>query len=239
MEDVPSVIAYSDFAAPGCGEMVVGFDLDATLIDTTPAIAATLAEAARRVGVTLDIPRLIDGLGPGLRDLLESQVSPEIAARLAACYREVYRLKGIQYARALPGAAAAVAAVRRRGGRLIMITGQREDTARLHLARERLPVAEVIGSAGGASEKRSALLAHGVLVYVGDQPTDIAAAVGARATAVAVATGRHTRDELGSADVVLDSLEEFPAWFAAFRPLSDERLPLANVRTERPHGRST
>jgi phosphoglycolate phosphatase len=52
-------------------------------------------------------------------------------------------------------------------------------------------------------------------VYVGDSPPDMAAAVDAGARAVGVATGSFSRDDLAGAgaDVVLDSLAGFPAWY--------------------------
>ena len=51
--------------------------------------------------------------------------------------------------------------------------------------------------------------------YVGDSPPDMAAAVRAGARAVGVTTGSFSRDDLAGAgaDVVLDSLAAFPAWY--------------------------
>jgi phosphoglycolate phosphatase-like HAD superfamily hydrolase len=53
---------------------------------------------------------------------------------------------------------------------------------------------------------------------VGDTPPDSAAARVAGATAIAVATGPWSADELRAegADVVLDSLSDFPRWLDAF-----------------------
>ena len=53
-------------------------------------------------------------------------------------------------------------------------------------------------------------------VYVGDTLPDVHAARSAGARAVGVATGPVAADELraAGADVVLDSLAEFPAWLA-------------------------
>ena len=51
--------------------------------------------------------------------------------------------------------------------------------------------------------------------YVGDTPPDMAAAVLAGVRAVGVATGSFTGEDLADAgaEVVLDSLEGFPAWY--------------------------
>jgi phosphoglycolate phosphatase len=53
------------------------------------------------------------------------------------------------------------------------------------------------------------------VAYVGDTPPDMAAAAQADARAVGVATGSFTAEALAAAgaEVVLDSLAAFPAWF--------------------------
>ena len=55
---VPSEVAASPVRLPqhrlaAVRELVVGFDLDMTLIDSRPGIAATWAELARRTGADL------------------------------------------------------------------------------------------------------------------------------------------------------------------------------------------
>ena len=51
--------------------------------------------------------------------------------------------------------------------------------------------------------------------YVGDTPPDMAAAVQAGVRAVGVTTGSFTAEDLAGAgaEVVLDSLDAFPAWY--------------------------
>jgi phosphoglycolate phosphatase len=60
-----------------------------------------------------------------------------------------------------------------------------------------------------------ALAAVRAVAYVGDTPPDMAAAVQASARAVGVATGSFTGEDLADAgaEVVLDSLTGFPAWY--------------------------
>jgi phosphoglycolate phosphatase-like HAD superfamily hydrolase len=64
-------------------------------------------------------------------------------------------------------------------------------------------------------EKAAVLRRVAASVYVGDSPPDMAAAVAAEVRAVGVATGSFTRDDLAraGAEVVLDSLTAFPAWY--------------------------
>lgn len=78
----------------------------------------------------------------------------------------------------------------------------------------------------GAHEALAAVRVHGpekaavlrrlrAVAYVGDTPPDMAAAVQAGARAVGVTTGSFTGAELAGAgaEVVLDSLAGFPAWY--------------------------
>ena len=68
-------------------------------------------------------------------------------------------------------------------------------------------------------EKAAVLSRIKAAVYVGDSPPDMAAAVEAGARAVGVATGSFSRDDLAraGAEVVLNSLEGFPAWYRAIQ----------------------
>src|SRR5215217_9770669 len=61
---------------------------------------------------------------------------------------------------------------------------------------------------------------HGATIYVGDHLGDIQGAKAAGAIAVGVTTGPCSRAELEDegADVVFESLEEFPEWFASVPP---------------------
>src|SRR5262249_37514849 len=112
---------------------------------------------------------------------------------------------------AMPGAHDAIAAVRERGGRVVVITSKNAPNARLHVEALGLDVDEVVGWAYGDG-KRDALLTHGASAYVGDFEHDMRAARAAEVTAVGVMTGPSTSDELyaAGADVVLADLHGFP-----------------------------
>jgi phosphoglycolate phosphatase len=68
-------------------------------------------------------------------------------------------------------------------------------------------------------EKAAVLNRINAAAYVGDSPPDMAAAVQAGVRAVGVATGSSSSDDLAraGADVVLDSLAGFPAWYQTVR----------------------
>ena len=116
----------------------------------------------------------------------------------------------------LPGATEAFAAVRGRGGQIVVITGKYEPNAHLHLNHLGLVADAVVGWVW-AQEKATAMVTHGAGIYVGDHPADMAAARSAGAImAVGVLTGNHTEAELSEAGahVVLADLTGFPVWLA-------------------------
>jgi len=205
--------------------LVVGFDLDLTLIDSRPGIAATYRALAARTGVFIDADAAVRRLGPPLEMELGLWFPAERVAGAAELFREMYPDYAVSGSPALPGAMEAFTAVRDRGGTVVVITGKYEPNARLHLNHLGLTAEAVVGWAWGA-DKTIAMRAHGAIVYVGDHPADMAAAravadeadeAGLVVAAVAVATGDHGPAELLSAGAhaVLTDLTEFPAWLDA------------------------
>jgi phosphoglycolate phosphatase len=197
--------------------LVVGFDLDLTLVDSRHGIAATYRALAAATGVYIDADATVTRLGPPLAVELAFWFPPAEVEAAVDHYRRLYPATGIETSPALPGAAAAIAAVRDRGGEVVVITGKYEPNARLHLRHLGIPVDTVIGQAWAAG-KVDAMREHGVNVYVGDHPADMASAVRAGAHPVGVLTGSHTASELveAGADAVLESLIEFPAFLDAY-----------------------
>ncbi len=198
--------------------LTVGFDLDMTLLDTRPGIKATYDVLAAETGTVIDSDLVVSRLGPPLVRELANWYPPERLEAVADRYRELYVEHAIAPTRELPGALAAVAAVRAAGGRVLVITGKWEPNARRHLDAIGLEVDALVGDLW-AETKGEALRAHGADVYVGDHLGDIRGARAAAAVAVGVATGPYSAAELAGAgaDAVLGDLTEFPAWLAAHR----------------------
>jgi phosphoglycolate phosphatase len=117
----------------------------------------------------------------------------------------------------MPGAVAAVEAVRAAGGRPVVVTAKYAPNAQLHLAQVGID-AEVRGWLW-AEAKAEALIEYGASVYVGDHLGDVRGARMAGALSVAVTTGPCDAAELraAGADVVLSDLTEFPDWLAGHR----------------------
>lgn len=194
--------------------LTVGFDLDMTLIDPRPGMAAVMNAVGAESGHALDGERFAANLGPPLdmvyRDFgVPEDEIPALVARFRALYPEIV----IPATVALPGAAQALAAVRELGGTTIVVTGKYRANAALHLAALGWEVDHLFGELWAAG-KAEALKLHQAAVYVGDHVGDMRGAKAAGAKAVGVVSGPCTRRELADegADVVLASLAEFPDW---------------------------
>jgi uncharacterized protein len=197
--------------------LVVGFDLDMTLIDPRPGVVASFRAVTAETGIAIDGDLVASRLGPPLEVELANWVAADRIDELADSYRAHYATIGVDGTSLLPGAVEALAAVRRHGGRALVVTAKNQANARATLDRLELEVDEVIGNRWGAG-KGEVLLERGATVYVGDHTADMLAATTANATAVAVTTGADSQAELreAGADVVLADLSEFPGWLAAY-----------------------
>lgn len=195
--------------------LAVGFDLDLTLIDTRPGFGAVLEVLGAELGVAFPVAEMTSRLGPPLDHLLAPHLAPEAIAGSIDRFRTLYADHAITTVPLLPGAAAAVSAVREAGGRVVVVTGKFAPNARRHLDHLDVDHDVLAGEVWGVG-KASALLSEGCSIYVGDHVHDVEGARAAGATSVSVLTGGCSRDELVAAgtDVVLDDLTAFPGWFA-------------------------
>ncbi len=184
-----------------------------TLIDTRPGIAATLAELARETGVALDLDALTARLGPPLDHMLAPYYPAEQIPALVDRFREHYPRLAIEPTLDLLGAREALAAVRRLGGRTVVVTGKHAPNAALHVDALGFEIDHLAGGVWGVG-KAAVLVEHGASVYVGDHVHDVEGAHAAGALSVSVLTGGSSEAELRAAgtDVVLPDLSTFPAW---------------------------
>ena len=197
--------------------LVVGFDLDMTLIDSRPGIAATYDALSAETGVYVDSAAAVTRLGPPLAEELGRWFPTGRVEAMADRFRALYPAHAVEPTALLAGAREAVAAVHRHGGRVVVVTAKYEPNARLHLEHLGLDVDEVVGWHWGPA-KGSALRERGATVYVGDHIGDVEGARVAGAVSVAVATGPVPAEDLraAGADVVLDDLGGFPEWFDTY-----------------------
>ncbi|GAA3543032.1 HAD family hydrolase [Nocardioides daeguensis] len=197
-------------------DLVVGFDLDLTLIDTVPGFRDVLRELGRELGVDFPVEEMTQRLGPPLELLLAPYLP---AAQIPAAgdrFRALYPDHAIANVPVLPGAHEAIAAVRRHGGRVVVVTGKYGPNAQLHLDHTGLDVDLLEGWVWGVG-KAEALRREGASIYVGDHVHDVEGARAAAVTSVSVLTGGCSAEELCAAgtDVVLPGLGDFPGWLDA------------------------
>jgi phosphoglycolate phosphatase-like HAD superfamily hydrolase len=196
--------------------LVVGFDLDMTLIDTRPGFAACLRALEEETGLSLPVEDLVGRLGPPLDLMLAPHVpdaTTDDLAALVARFRRLYPTIAVGPTPAFDGAHESLAAVRRHGGRSLVVTGKFTPNALLHVEALDLDVDEVVGGVWGPG-KGPALVEHGARLFVGDHVHDVEGAEAAGILCVGVTTGGCPADELtqAGAHVVLDSIADFPAW---------------------------
>lgn len=196
----------------GDHRFVVGFDLDMTLIDSRPSVEVALDALAAETGEPIDVHHIVSTLGPPLEAVLAPWFAGD--ALDAACnrYREIHGAL-LHLTLPMPGAVAAVGAVRHRGGQVLVVTSKFEPHAWTSLRTIGITPDALVGWRFGAA-KGEALREHRAQAYVGDHVADVAAARAGGVISVSVATGSTTRQALREAgtDVLLPDLLAFPEW---------------------------
>jgi phosphoglycolate phosphatase len=190
----------------------VGFDLDMTLVDSRPGIHAAYRALTAKTGVFVDADLAVTRLGPPLRRELSEWFPAADVEEAVTTYRALYPEYAIAPSVPTPGALAALAAVRERGLRVVVVTSKQGRLARLHLDHLGMVVDELAGDLF-AEGKAAALTEHGVRWYVGDHVADMVAARTAGVPGIGVTTGPCSADELRTAGAahVLPDLTAFPA----------------------------
>ncbi|MDO9494244.1 MAG: HAD family hydrolase [Nocardioides sp.] len=193
--------------------LVVGFDLDMTLIDTVPGFGAVLEVLGSELGVTFPVLEMTAKLGPPLETLLSGHLDEDAVGPAGDRFRELYPAHAIASVPVLDGAHEAIAAVRRHGGRVLVVTGKYPRNAELHVEHLGLDIDLLEGWVWGIG-KADVLRREGAAIYVGDHVHDVEGALAAGVLSVSVLTGGCTREELEAAGthVVLDGLGDFPSW---------------------------
>ena len=134
--------------------LVVGFDLDMTLIDTRPGISAVWDALSAETGVAIDSAAAVSRLGPPLDEELAVWFPEADRAAAGDRFRALYPSLAVEPVPVLAGAREAVAAVRRHGGTVVVVTGKYEPNARLHVEHLGLDVDHVRGLAVGPGQGR-------------------------------------------------------------------------------------
>ena len=204
------------------------FDLDGTLTDTVPLIAAGVSQALNEFGVACRPEQVVPYIGVPLVDSIQ-RLAPELAAseRFPELLR-LYRSRVIETIAAagsdllLPGVTELLSALRTDGWMVAVVTAR--QTAAAHRVLDAAGISDavdlVIGTdqvAKGKPAPDCAFLAMerfgtqpANTWYIGDAATDMQMAVSAGIPGLGVTTGAGTREDLlaAGARAVVDSADE-------------------------------
>ena len=122
----------------------IGFDLDMTLVDSADGIVASVQYVVAQYGVEADGGEIRSTIGLPLDHVFPRWLPDEPYDVLLAAYRAHYREHGIPLTRAMPGAAEAIATVRERGDRVLVVTAKYGAVADLALQAAGLDADEVV-----------------------------------------------------------------------------------------------
>lgn len=163
------------------GLRAVLFDLDGTLVDSMPSIAAALLQTLAEFGHTTTAEAMMEAAGPSMTLLIQhlTGVAGEQAETIYASYLETYYGAFLTQATPLDGAEPLLDRLAAAGVALAIVTSKREDGARSLLAHlgwsERFPV--VVGRETATAIKPAPEPALHALAAL-DLPVDAAAFVG-------------------------------------------------------------
>jgi len=197
--------------------LVVGFDLDLTLVDSHERIISAYIRALGDLGVQVSREELTPHLGMPLSDTAVAVGAAVDADALVLRYRHYYDEPDAPRTLEMPGALGALRAVRAAGGRTVVVSAK--FTPAVHQALAEAGLSDLADGVYGelfARDKATALIAEGATIYVGDHPGDMAAAHAAGAYAVGVTTGANDEAALlaAGADLTVADLDTFVAWVA-------------------------
>ena len=208
----------------------VFLDLDGTLVDPKPGITDTVRYALRELGQP--VPRADDlhwVIGPPLLESFATLGVPDPQEALDL-YRVRYTAGSMYDTEVYPGIPAALAALKARGDRLVLMTAKPHVYARK--ITERLGLAAWLDAQygpelDGTRNDKAELLGHAMAelgvapvqaVMVGDRRHDIAAARANGIGSLAVAWGYGMAEEWREADTVCKRVPDLPDAITSLLP---------------------
>jgi phosphoglycolate phosphatase len=184
------------------GIEAIAFDLDMTLVDSRPVSQRALERLVYEYGAQLDIDKLMSAYGLPLPRWLPTNIDGALFRTLQA--------QDIALAVALPGAGAALAAVRQASARVVVVTSAPLAIAVGMLEAAGLDADGLYPDAWGA-QKVEPIRAENCWAFVGDHPDDMHA--GRQAGVIAIGVNSGTSRPIG-AQIEFDDLTAFPSWLA-------------------------
>ena len=205
------------------------FDLDGTLVDSLPGIAASLNRSLSAHGLLEHpLPTIRSFIGNGLRNLVQrsapADAPPALLDSLVANFKHDYDLTWPQGTTLYPGILDMLDILRQRGFPLAVLSNKTHDFT-VAISRTLCPEIYFVGVLGqqeGIAHKphpAGALQLAATLgsppancVIIGDSSIDMATAANAGMQAIAVAWGFHDRHQLldAGATRIIDHPSELP-----------------------------
>ena len=210
----------------------IAFDLDGTLIDTAPDLAASLNAVLAEQGlapVSMEAARTM--VGHGAKAMIERgyaatgiPLPPEATPRFVERFIEIYRARIADESRPFPGCLEALEALEDAGAVLVVATNKRTDLAvavieALGMTRHFAAIVGADMAPAAKPDARHILFAveeadgdPEMAIMVGDSATDVNGAKNAGVPVIAVSFGYtdFPAAELG-ADVVIDRYDDLLA----------------------------
>ena len=198
----------------------VVFDLDGTLLDTVPDIAAAMNRALSACGLPTHEQKTVETfLGNGIRDAVLKAVpagtGEEVISRVLDLYRDDYVAHCTEKTVLYDGIREMVGEFVRRGIRLVVLSNKTEATAQ-KIVRHFFPAGEFTAAFGRVPERPlkphvdaakpvmdTLKLRPEEIAYVGDSNTDILFARAVGMLPVATPWGYRSREELVEAGAEL------------------------------------
>ena len=208
------------------------FDLDGTLVDSLPGIAASLNRSLTAHGLPGHSDAAIRSfVGDGLKTLVQRAApaaDPALLASLIALFKKDYELSWSQGTRIYPGIHQMLEELQQDGYHLGVLSNKTHDftVAMVRAVFPRIHFARVLGQQDGTRHKPhpdgalqiAATLgtAPATCVIIGDSSIDLETAANAGMQAIAVSWGYHDRARLLAAGAtrILDHPAELPDMLA-------------------------
>lgn len=213
-------------------EFSVGFDLDMTLVDSAESIAESIVATASHFGVEYPLAAAAATVGQPLPTAFAAYLPEQQLSAAVGYFHDHYVEHGVGRTTALAGADQLLRTVAQLGGRSVVVTGKRTETARAALQAAGLTVHEVVGGHYGVA-KAAVLQNHGVQAFVGDHIGDMHAAVAAGVIPIGLTS--HTDDEqalrAAGATIVCSDLDGVSGWIGDWVLAQRTAALLDNLRS--------
>jgi phosphoglycolate phosphatase len=168
-------------------ERIIGFDFDQTLADSAAGIENCLQQTCLTYGAEVEksVLEKLARSGLKLEAMLQGIIPKESLSRARDTFMEAYPELGISGTSPMPGAIQLIQRLRTAGHKLVMISAKSSRNLELSMKHLKFEFDEVYGDASG-DKKTECILKSNTEIYIGDQESDVVAAVNAGIVAILV-----------------------------------------------------